>query len=56
MSIILGLIVGSIMGWFTSIIIGHNTPGEIIRNIIIACVGVWLSGLLLGNWSTVHLL
>lgn len=53
MEIILGLIVGGIIGWVASLIVGLDTPGGIIGNIIVGYIGLWLGGLLLGNWGPV---
>lgn len=53
MEIILGLIVGGIIGWVASLIVGQDTPGGIIGNIIVGYIGLWLGGLLLGNWGPV---
>jgi uncharacterized membrane protein YeaQ/YmgE (transglycosylase-associated protein family) len=45
------LIIGGLIGWVASLIVGRDIPGGIIGNIIAGFVGAWLGSLLLGNWG-----
>lgn len=51
MSFLWSLIVGGIIGWIASLIMGRDIPGGIIGNIIAGFVGAWLGGLILGEWG-----
>ncbi|MGE7625358.1 GlsB/YeaQ/YmgE family stress response membrane protein [Viridibacillus sp. NPDC096237] len=45
------LIIGGILGWLASLIIGKDIPGGIIGNIIAGIIGAWIGGKLLGKWG-----
>lgn len=45
------LIIGGILGWVASLIIGKDIPGGIIGNIIAGIIGAWIGGKLLGKWG-----
>jgi len=47
MNLILWIIVGGIIGWIASIIMGTNAQQGILLNIIVGIVGAFLAGLLL---------
>ena len=47
MSFILWLIVGGILGWLASMVMGRNDQMGIILNIVVGIVGAFLGGLLL---------
>ncbi|MFJ9462162.1 GlsB/YeaQ/YmgE family stress response membrane protein [Viridibacillus arvi] len=47
------LIIGGILGWLASLIIGRDIPGGIIGNIIAGIIGAWIGGKLLGEWGPV---
>jgi uncharacterized membrane protein YeaQ/YmgE (transglycosylase-associated protein family) len=47
MSFIMWLIVGGLLGWVASMIMGTNDRQGMILNIIVGIVGAFLSGLLL---------
>jgi uncharacterized membrane protein YeaQ/YmgE (transglycosylase-associated protein family) len=47
MSFILWLIVGGVLGWIASMIMGRNDQMGIFLNIIVGIVGAFLGGLLL---------
>lgn len=47
MSFILWLIVGGLLGWVASMIMGTNDRQGIILNIVVGIVGAFLGGLLL---------
>jgi uncharacterized membrane protein YeaQ/YmgE (transglycosylase-associated protein family) len=51
MSFIWFLIIGGIIGWLASMILGRDIPGGIIGNIIAGIVGAWVGGMLLGKWG-----
>ncbi|TMU83946.1 GlsB/YeaQ/YmgE family stress response membrane protein [Bacillus sp. BHET2] len=51
MGIILYLIVGGIIGWLASLILGKDVPGGIIGNIIAGIIGAWIGGELLGSFG-----
>jgi len=51
MSFIWSLIVGGILGWIGSLIVGKDIPGGIIGNIIAGFIGAWIGSSLLGNWG-----
>ena len=51
MSILLYLIIGGVIGWFASLIIGKSVPGGIVGNIITGIIGAWIGGSLLGSWG-----
>ncbi|KRG09704.1 membrane protein [Lederbergia galactosidilytica] len=51
MSFLLYLIIGGIIGWIASLILGRNIPGGIIGNIIAGIIGAWIGGALLGDWG-----
>ncbi|MDQ0219316.1 GlsB/YeaQ/YmgE family stress response membrane protein [Peribacillus cavernae] len=42
------LIVGGIIGWLGSLIIGRDMPGGIIGNIVAGFIGAWLGSEILG--------
>lgn len=50
MSIIWALIVGGVIGWVASLIMGHDIPGGMIGNIVTGFIGSWIGGFL-GNWG-----
>ncbi|MGE7625500.1 GlsB/YeaQ/YmgE family stress response membrane protein [Viridibacillus sp. NPDC096237] len=45
------LIIGGLLGWVASLIIGRDIPGGIIGNIIAGIIGAWIGGKLLGEWG-----
>lgn len=45
------LIIGGILGWVASMIIGKDITGGIIGNIIAGIIGAWIGGKLLGQWG-----
>ncbi|KOO52029.1 GlsB/YeaQ/YmgE family stress response membrane protein [Viridibacillus sp. FSL E2-0187] len=45
------LIIGGILGWLASLIIGRDIPGGIIGNIIAGIIGAWIGGSLFGQWG-----
>lgn len=47
MNFILWLILGGILGWLASIVMGRNDQMGIILNIVVGIVGAFLGGLLL---------
>lgn len=49
MSFLWSLIVGGILGWLASLIVGRDVPGGIIGNIIAGFVGAWLGSTLIGD-------
>ncbi|HLR64599.1 MAG TPA: GlsB/YeaQ/YmgE family stress response membrane protein [Pseudogracilibacillus sp.] len=51
MSILWSLIVGGIIGWLASIVVGKKIPGCIIGNIIAGVIGSWLGTTLFGNFG-----
>ncbi|WP_077328528.1 GlsB/YeaQ/YmgE family stress response membrane protein [Virgibacillus siamensis] len=51
MAIVWTLIIGGLIGWISSLIIGIDIPGGIIGNIIVGFIGAWLGVLLLGEWG-----
>lgn len=51
MSIIWILIIGGLIGWVSSQIVGIDIPGGIIGNVVVGFIGAWLGGLLLGEWG-----
>lgn len=51
MGFIWSLIVGGILGWIASLIVGKDIPGGVIGNIIAGFIGAWLGSLILGNWG-----
>ncbi|MBY7144351.1 GlsB/YeaQ/YmgE family stress response membrane protein [Virgibacillus sp. NKC19-3] len=51
MSFIWSLIVGGILGWLASLIVGKDVPGGIIGNIIAGFIGAWIGSSLLGSWG-----
>ncbi|WP_249870487.1 GlsB/YeaQ/YmgE family stress response membrane protein [Oceanobacillus saliphilus] len=51
MGFIWSLIIGGILGWLASLIVGKDVPGGIIGNIIAGFIGAWLGSALLGNWG-----
>ncbi|GGA79051.1 GlsB/YeaQ/YmgE family stress response membrane protein [Ornithinibacillus halotolerans] len=51
MSLIWSLIVGGILGWIGSLIVGKDIPGGIFGNIIAGIIGAWIGSALLGEWG-----
>ena len=49
MGFIISLIVGGLLGWVASMIIGRDVPGGIIGNIIAGVVGSWLGTAIFGD-------
>ena len=47
MNLLLWIIVGGIIGWIASIIMGTNAQQGILLNIVVGVVGAFLAGLLL---------
>jgi uncharacterized membrane protein YeaQ/YmgE (transglycosylase-associated protein family) len=47
MSFILWLIIGGVLGWIASMIMGRNDQMGILLNIVVGIVGAFLGGLLL---------
>jgi uncharacterized membrane protein YeaQ/YmgE (transglycosylase-associated protein family) len=47
------LVVGGLIGWVASLIVGRDIPGGVIGNIIAGFVGAWLGSLFLGNWGPI---
>ncbi|WP_459502994.1 GlsB/YeaQ/YmgE family stress response membrane protein [Bacillus sp. C1] len=53
MAFIWSLIVGGILGWLASLIIGRDVPGGVIGNIIAGIIGSWIGTALLGKFGPV---
>ncbi|MCM3706250.1 MULTISPECIES: GlsB/YeaQ/YmgE family stress response membrane protein [Cytobacillus] len=53
LSFLWALIIGGIIGWVASMIVGRDVPGGIIGNIIAGFIGAWLGSLILGDWGPV---
>ncbi|MFD1361763.1 GlsB/YeaQ/YmgE family stress response membrane protein [Lentibacillus salinarum] len=53
MSFIWSLIVGGILGWIASLIVGKDVPGGVIGNIIAGIVGAWIGSALMGDFGPV---
>ena len=51
MSLILYLVIGGVIGWFASLVIGRDVPGGIVGNVITGIIGAWIGGNLFGNWG-----
>ena len=51
MSFIWSLIIGGILGWVASLIVGRDVPGGIIGNILAGFISAWVGSSLLGNWG-----
>jgi len=51
MGFLWALIVGGIIGWLASLILGKDVPGGIIGNIIAGFVGALIGQSLFGNWG-----
>ena len=49
MGFIISLIVGGLLGWVASMIVGRDVPGGIIGNIIAGVVGSWLGTAIFGD-------
>lgn len=47
------LIVGGILGWFVSLIIGKDVFGGVIGNIIVGIIGFWVGLKLFGSFGLV---
>lgn len=50
-SFIWSLIIGGILGWFASLIVGRDLPGGVIGNILAGFIGAWLGSTIFGNWG-----
>ncbi|WP_242220515.1 GlsB/YeaQ/YmgE family stress response membrane protein [Bacillus cereus group sp. BfR-BA-01380] len=53
MAFLWSLIIGGILGWFASLIIGRDVPGGVIGNIIAGIIGSWIGTKLLGTFGPV---
>ncbi|MGF7048577.1 putative membrane protein YeaQ/YmgE (transglycosylase-associated protein family) [Paenibacillus sp. DS2015] len=53
MSWLWSLIMGGIIGWIASLIMGRNIPGGVIGNIIAGFIGAWLGSLIFGKMGPV---
>ncbi|QKY68335.1 GlsB/YeaQ/YmgE family stress response membrane protein [Lentibacillus sp. CBA3610] len=53
MSFIWSLIVGGILGWLASLIVGKDVPGGIIGNIVAGIIGAWIGSGLFGEFGPV---
>ncbi|MFD2208210.1 GlsB/YeaQ/YmgE family stress response membrane protein [Virgibacillus halophilus] len=53
MGFIWSIIIGGILGWLASLIVGRDIPGGVIGNIIAGFIGAWLGSVLLGKWGPV---
>ncbi|MDY0405287.1 GlsB/YeaQ/YmgE family stress response membrane protein [Virgibacillus sp. 179-BFC.A HS] len=53
MGFIWSIIIGGILGWLASLIVGRDVPGGVIGNIIAGFIGAWLGSALLGKWGPV---
>lgn len=51
MGLLWAIIIGGIIGWIASLIIGRDIPGGILGNIIGGFIGAWLGSLILGDWG-----
>ncbi|WP_087972210.1 GlsB/YeaQ/YmgE family stress response membrane protein [Oceanobacillus rekensis] len=51
MGFLWSLIIGGILGWLASLIVGKDVPGGIIGNIIAGFIGAWIGSSLLGSWG-----
>lgn len=51
MSFIWSLIVGGILGWIGSLIVGKDLPAGVFGNIIAGIIGAWIGSAILGNWG-----
>jgi len=51
MGLIWSLIIGGIIGWLASLIVGRDVPGGIIGNIIAGIIGSAIGSRLLGSWG-----
>lgn len=51
MGFLWALIVGGIIGWLASLILGKDVPGGIIGNIIAGFVGAMIGQALFGSWG-----
>ncbi|WP_373893637.1 GlsB/YeaQ/YmgE family stress response membrane protein [Virgibacillus natechei] len=51
MGFIWSLIIGGILGWLASLIVGKDVPGGIIGNIIAGFIGAWIGSSILGAWG-----
>lgn len=51
MSFIWFLIIGGVIGWVASMILGRDIPGGVIGNIIAGIIGAWIGSMLLGRWG-----
>jgi uncharacterized membrane protein YeaQ/YmgE (transglycosylase-associated protein family) len=53
MGFIWALIIGGVIGWLASMIMGRDVPGGVIGNILAGFIGAWLGSFLLGSWGPV---
>jgi len=53
MGFLWSLIIGGVLGWLASLILGRDVPGGVIGNIIAGFIGAWLGSFILGNWGPV---
>ncbi|ACB60173.1 MULTISPECIES: GlsB/YeaQ/YmgE family stress response membrane protein [Exiguobacterium] len=51
MGFLWALIVGGIIGWLASLILGKDVPGGVIGNIIAGFVGSMIGQALFGSWG-----
>lgn len=51
MAFLWALIIGGIVGWLASLIVGRDVPGGIIGNIVAGFIGAWLGSALLGEFG-----
>ena len=51
MSIIVWLVMGGIVGWIASMIMGNNAQQGIILNVVVGIVGALIGGWLIGRRS-----
>lgn len=49
MGFLWSLIVGGLIGWVASLIVGRDVPGGVVGNIIAGVVGAWLGTAIFGS-------